>query len=289
MKKEKPSGLHTLPSELTAGRCKPSEEIAIQLAVAKFRLKSEEKTQTPTDSYIIEELELNDHEKQLAKALITLHDYDFQTDTESWGSLNRESLELIKKLNLTPEQVNLILTGQVSVREMGALNQLRSFEERAHDDREFQEKMQHREYSWQLARGDEGRRYDEATTICDVGEWGNPLYNEACHIPEDIQPHELIGVELTYADCINQLLEKKEEDDNPLIILDIGSMYGISWYRLAHHFQEEIKDGKLTFLATSLGANIDELLENSEKRQEEKRHLKQLDKKIETLFGTINI
>lgn len=68
---------------------------------------------------------------------------------------------------------------------------------------------------------------------------------------------ELIGVEVIYADFINQLL-KGEKNNQPIIILDIGGLGGISWCKLAHHFKEQVKNNLLAFVVTNIESCADQ-------------------------------
>jgi hypothetical protein len=73
----------------------------------------------------------------------------------------------------------------------------------------------------------------------------------AINTPQRKDSEELIGMEQHLAQRISLLMELKT-DDNPVICIDLGSMHGISWARLAKHFEPEVREGKVAFVTTSL-------------------------------------
>lgn len=62
--------------------------------------------------------------------------------------------------------------------------------------------------------------------------------------------------EIFLRDSIERLLVLKKEE--PVVILDIGSMAGMSWHRLANYYAEEVKKGKIVFIATAIAYNPDD-------------------------------
>ncbi len=65
----------------------------------------------------------------------------------------------------------------------------------------------------------------------------------------------LVGIELYFKDLINDFLIDKSA--KPVVAVDLGGMNSLSWCRLGRHFQEEIQQGKVILVSTSLDFDID--------------------------------
>ena len=63
----------------------------------------------------------------------------------------------------------------------------------------------------------------------------------------------MVGQEATLVFAIDNLLRITEEDDGPVIILDVGGMAGVTWQRLAKHFEENVLKEQIAFVISNLG------------------------------------
>ena len=74
----------------------------------------------------------------------------------------------------------------------------------------------------------------------------------------------LTGFEIFLQRTIDKLLLLKKKD-YPVVILDIGSMAGLSWHRLASHYKDKVKEGELVFVTSSLAYEHDREKETAPK------------------------
>lgn len=75
-------------------------------------------------------------------------------------------------------------------------------------------------------------------------------------ISERYKPSERVGDTVHFlSERIIQLLEMKR--DKPVVLVDIGAMYGSTLLELAIKHQKAIREGRLVLIATNIGLNID--------------------------------
>jgi hypothetical protein len=66
------------------------------------------------------------------------------------------------------------------------------------------------------------------------------------------RPIEMLsGFEVYMQSLIDKFLDLKKGKE-PVILLDIGSVAGLTWHRLANHYKEKVHEGKIAFVASSL-------------------------------------
>lgn len=92
---------------------------------------------------------------------------------------------------------------------------------------------------------------------------------------EDKSVEDLRSMELFLAGHINSLMAVKTD---PILVMDIGGMAGLSWVRLAKHFEKEVKEGRIAFVVTNLihspekNVNLGGRLNQEEKSFIDKNH-----------------
>ncbi len=180
--------------------------------------------------------------------------------------LSSADIKLLKKINLSEEEIAFVLAGKQTVAGFAHLHQLSAFEERAKKNHEFELEMKKVELDWPLGDGDYGREYGSAKAVWIPNDntsasLERKFWLQAQELPEDVEFGELIGEELTIASIIQQRLKEKKLTDFPLIMLDVGGMLSVSWIRLAKHFEHAVQDGNVLFVTTSLGADVDECIQ----------------------------
>lgn len=111
---------------------------------------------------------------------------------------------------------------------------------RFHDQRQTLEKG---EKDYFYTRGDYG---DDLNYIFPADSW--ELYGQPNLERESTVG--LIGTELYLRNLIREMLEKQSK--HPVVVLDIGGMVGLSWARLANHFQKQIANNQLAFVVSNL-------------------------------------
>ncbi len=73
-------------------------------------------------------------------------------------------------------------------------------------------------------------------------------------IDEKYVPHEQLGDTVHFIrKRLEQLLEKRRPE--PVVLVDIGAMYGSTLLELADYFKNDILEGKLILIATNIGLN----------------------------------
>jgi hypothetical protein len=74
-------------------------------------------------------------------------------------------------------------------------------------------------------------------------------------------PHEVAGDTVHF---LNQRIDSllKENRSEPVVVVDIGGMYGMTLLELADQHQSEIQDGKLILIVTNIG-HTREIIENA--------------------------
>lgn len=69
--------------------------------------------------------------------------------------------------------------------------------------------------------------------------------------------YKLLGVEFSIQKMIEELLLKSKE--RPIIVFDFGGGPGLSWCRLAKHYEQEVLSGNLLFVVSNIERNYDVL------------------------------
>ena len=63
--------------------------------------------------------------------------------------------------------------------------------------------------------------------------------------------NEVVGLEQYFADLIERLLEIKKGQE-PVVAVDVGGMFGLTWSRLADHFADRIKAGEVALVVSNI-------------------------------------
>lgn len=108
--------------------------------------------------------------------------------------------------------------------------------------------------TWRVSGG------DYVNSFFQDGEWDEKVYT--------LPTFDLCGAEVVFYELLKKKLKERKErgDQTPVVAVDIGGMYGVSWCRLAKHFEKEVVAGEIQFVVTNL-ANDNSNIESSFKAE----------------------
>jgi hypothetical protein len=175
------------------------------------------------------------------------------------GEKLHQYITLLKKISLSSEELQIILDKKMDLKMVIHLRGLRSFETRVEANKAEEELSINNEGRWDWSSGDYGKNGGYATHVVNPEE-PEHLWDAVRKIPENLEQDSLLGEELTIADTIQQQLDA-HSGSQPFIFLDVGGLAGLSWYKLALHFEDYVKSGKAVFVVTSLGADFNQAME----------------------------
>jgi len=244
-----------LPSEETGGHV-PADE-PDYWHTDKLSLISIDDSQ-PIDKILIEKYELSSIEVEFLSRLQVSRFLSDGNTRENFPLTSEElvkTIELLKKLDFSEKELGMVLAGKTSLHQAVALHGLQTFEQRLEQNMMEEDFSKNSERRWDIASGDYGFN-GFATRIVYDGE--DDLVWEAVRaVPENMRVEDLLGEELTLADIIQQSLSERNGSEDPVMVLDVGGLAGLSWHRLANRFKVEVEAGKLAFVVTSLSADFD--------------------------------
>jgi hypothetical protein len=216
-------------------------------------------TEKTLDPNFVEKYHLTPQEQELIQ-YFRMRTYSQGDGNSGVRPLDEAYIQLIHNLNFLPQEIDLILSGRMSIYNAAALHGLSSFEARAKEDHGWREKAEEGEMYWPFSSGEYGKLHGKASRIYKT-DISDDLWVQSRRVPENLPVGELLGVELTLADMMQQQLDQWRDGDQPLIMVDIGGMVGLSWFRLANHFSESIRAGKMAFVVTNLNIDSEEVLQ----------------------------
>lgn len=117
--------------------------------------------------------------------------------------------------------------------------------------------------SYGYGRGDYSAYYDDM--VVDNRTW------EQCRPRGPGEVEQLRNLELFFSEYLQKQMELKRAE--PVIAVDIGGMLGLSWVRLAKHFENEVKEGRIAFVVTNLTYQRHDILADPKLTPEEQTFL----------------
>jgi hypothetical protein len=230
------------------------------------RLRLEQSPQMELSPDFVEKYHVASYEKELIERLsisqFASNGNDKVQVPLSGQDLN-DSVTLISNASLSREEVLRVIEGKASLHDTFALHELRKFKERARDNKNQENRFRALapdQLGFQMTTGDYRINGGFATRIVADDLDNDRLWNALRKLPEEIAPDTLIGEELTISDIISQQLVLQKSSDDPMFVVDVGGLAGMSWHRLANHFKKEVSENKLVFIVTSLREDFEESL-----------------------------